>query len=99
VRRRVALFAGPQRSAFLSSFFAVRLDIAARVDGRVAEIPVERGQNVVVGAVLVKIDNPETLAKNEQGLAAADMQAVASHQGSSWSHGANGGGCCTTARR
>jgi HlyD family secretion protein len=49
---------------------ATRLDIAARVDGRVAEVPVERGQNVAAGAVLVKIDNPETLAKNEQALAA-----------------------------
>jgi HlyD family secretion protein len=49
---------------------ATRFDIAARVDGRVAEIPVERGQNVAAGAVLVKIDNPETLAKNEQSLAA-----------------------------
>ena len=49
---------------------ATRLDIAARVDGRVAEIPVQRGQNVGAGAVLVKIDNPETLAKNEQSLAA-----------------------------
>ena len=49
---------------------ATRLDIAARVDGRVAEIPVERGQNVDAGAVLVRIDNPETLAKNEQALAA-----------------------------
>src|SRR5271165_2511304 len=46
------------------------LDIAARVDGRVAAIPVERGQNVAAGAVLVKIDNPETLARNEQALAA-----------------------------
>jgi Biotin-lipoyl like len=49
---------------------ATRLDIAARVDGRVAEIPVERGQNVAAGAVLVKIDNPETLANNEQAVAA-----------------------------
>jgi HlyD family secretion protein len=49
---------------------ATRFDIAARVDGRVAEIPVERGQNVSAGAVLVKIDNPETLAKNQQALAA-----------------------------
>ena len=49
---------------------ATRLDIAARVDGRVAAIPVERGQNVAAGAVLVKIDNPETLAKNEQAIAA-----------------------------
>src|SRR5499426_2178647 len=49
---------------------ATRLDIAARVDGRVAEIPVVRGQDVAAGAVLVKIDNPETIAKHEQALAA-----------------------------
>ena len=56
---------------------ATRLDIAARVDGRVKEIPVERGQNVAAGAVLVRIDNPETLAKFEQMKAAkavADAQ-------------------------
>jgi HlyD family secretion protein len=49
---------------------ATRLDIAARVDGRVKDIPVERGQNVPAGAVLVRIDNPETLAKHEQMKAA-----------------------------
>src|SRR5262252_7149868 len=56
---------------------ATRFDIAARVDGRVGEIPVERGQNVAADAVLVKIDNPETIAKHEQALAAkvvADAQ-------------------------
>jgi HlyD family secretion protein len=37
---------------------ATRLDIAARVDGRVAAVPVARGQNVEAGALLVKIDNP-----------------------------------------
>jgi HlyD family secretion protein len=49
---------------------ATRFDIAARVDGRVAEIPVNEGQNVDAGAVLVRIDNPETIAKNQQALAA-----------------------------
>src|SRR3974390_2841479 len=49
---------------------ATQFDIAARVDGRVAEVPVERGQDVAAGAVLVRIDNPETIAKNEQALAA-----------------------------
>jgi HlyD family secretion protein len=49
---------------------ATRLDIAARVDGRVGEIPVERGQDVAAGAVLVKIDNPETIAKHAQSTAA-----------------------------
>ena len=49
---------------------ATRFDIAARVDGRVADVPVVRGQDVATGAVLVRIDNPETIAKNEQALAA-----------------------------
>jgi HlyD family secretion protein len=49
---------------------ATRFDIAARVDGRVADVPVVRGQDVGAGAVLVRIDNPETIAKNEQSLAA-----------------------------
>ncbi|WP_084810020.1 efflux RND transporter periplasmic adaptor subunit [Bradyrhizobium sp. NAS80.1] len=56
---------------------ATRLDIAARVDGRVKEIPVERGQNIPARAVLVRVDNPETLAKFEQMKAAktvADAQ-------------------------
>src|SRR6201994_3079431 len=49
---------------------ATRFDIAARVDGRVKEIPVERGQNVPANAVLVSIGNPETVAKLEQMQAA-----------------------------
>jgi len=56
---------------------ATRLDIAARVDGRVAEVSVSRGQNVAAGAVLVRIDNPETIAKLGQARAA---QAVAEAQ-------------------
>ena len=55
---------------------ATRLDIAARVDGRVSDIPVERGQNVAAGAVLVRIDNPETVAKLTQ-MAAAKVVAEA----------------------
>ena len=56
---------------------ARRFDIAARVDGRVKEIPVERGQNVPANAVLVRIDNPETVAKLEQmrtAMAVAEAQ-------------------------
>src|SRR6202166_2073570 len=56
---------------------ATRLDIAARGDGRVKEIPVERGQNVPANAVLVRIDNPETVAKLEQmrtAMAVAEAQ-------------------------
>jgi HlyD family secretion protein len=49
---------------------ATRFDIAARVDGRVAKIPIVRGEDVAAGAVLVRIDNPETIAKNEQAVAA-----------------------------
>ncbi|TPI76337.1 HlyD family efflux transporter periplasmic adaptor subunit [Mesorhizobium sp. B2-8-9] len=56
---------------------ATRFDIAARVDGRVGDIPVARGDNVTANTVLVRIDNPETLAKYEQAVAAkavADAQ-------------------------
>jgi HlyD family secretion protein len=63
---------------------ATRMDIAARVDGRVAEVPVERGQDLAAGAVLVKIDNPETIAKHEQAVAAkivADAQLANIHAG------------------
>src|SRR5271163_419313 len=63
---------------------ATRFDIAARVDGRVLEIPIARGQDVDADAVLVKIDNPETLAKHEQALAAkvvADAQLANIHAG------------------
>ena len=56
---------------------ATRFDLAARVDGRVAAIPVERSQDVAAGAVLVRIDNPETVAKHAQAQAA---QAVAQAQ-------------------
>jgi HlyD family secretion protein len=55
---------------------ATRLDIAARVDGRVKEIPVERGQNVAARAVLVQIDNPETVAKHQQMRAAEAVAAA-----------------------
>lgn len=42
---------------------ATRIDIAARVDGRVAERPVERGDNVAAGQLLFRIDNPELVKK------------------------------------
>ncbi|MGO4439815.1 HlyD family secretion protein [Rhizobium sp. RAF56] len=48
---------------------ATRIDIAARVDGRVGERPAERGQNVAAGQVLVRIDNPQILSKLKQAQA------------------------------
>ena len=38
-------------------------DMAARVDGRIGEILVARSQDVRQGAPLIRIDNPELLAK------------------------------------
>ena len=49
---------------------STRVDIAARVDGRVARLPAVRGQDVPAGAVLVEIDNPELLARRDEALAA-----------------------------
>jgi HlyD family secretion protein len=49
---------------------ATRIDIAARVDGRVAQRPIERGDNVAAGQVLVVIDNPELITKLHEAEAA-----------------------------
>lgn len=45
-------------------------DLAARVDGRIAQIVVERSQDVRRGAPLIRIDNPELIAKEQQSEAA-----------------------------
>src|SRR5215468_10264524 len=42
---------------------STRIDIAARVSGRLARIAVSRGQNVAAGAKLLIIDNPELMAE------------------------------------
>jgi HlyD family secretion protein len=56
-------------------------DMAARVDGRIGEIVVARAQNVAQGAPLIRIDNPELLAKERQseanlGVAEAELARV-----------------------
>jgi HlyD family secretion protein len=56
---------------------ATRIDIAARVDGRVGKRPVSRGENVAAGQLLYEIDNPELVTKlreAEAGLAVAAAQ-------------------------
>src|SRR5579863_1707402 len=56
---------------------ATRIDIAARVDGRVGKRPVERGDNVTAGQLLYQIDNPELATKlheAEAGLGVASAQ-------------------------
>src|SRR5690242_10665927 len=45
---------------------STRIDIAARVSGRLAKIPVVRGENVAAGATLLVIDNPELVAELRQ---------------------------------
>jgi HlyD family secretion protein len=56
---------------------ATRIDIAARVDGRVGKRPVSRGDNVGAGQLLFEIDNPELVTKLHEAEAA---MAVASAQ-------------------
>ena len=53
-------------------------DMAARVDGRIGQIVVARAQDVMQGAPLIRIDNPELLAKQRQsnadlGVAEAEL--------------------------
>jgi HlyD family secretion protein len=49
---------------------ATRIDLAARIDGRVATIPVDRGQNITAGQTVVTIDNPELLTRLKEAQAA-----------------------------
>jgi HlyD family secretion protein len=60
---------------------ATRVDIAARVDGRVATRSAHRGEDVKAGEVLVTIDNPELLtrlkeAQAARAVAAADLKRI-----------------------
>ncbi|MBA1138646.1 HlyD family secretion protein [Mesorhizobium sp. CCANP35] len=49
---------------------ATRVDIAARIDGRVGRRPVSRGDNIMAGQLLVAIDNPQLLTKLNEAEAA-----------------------------
>ncbi|HWA46042.1 MAG TPA: efflux RND transporter periplasmic adaptor subunit [Hypericibacter adhaerens] len=49
---------------------STRIDIAARVDGRILKIPVARGQDVGAGTALLQIDNPELVARYNEAIAA-----------------------------
>ncbi|EIM30084.1 HlyD family secretion protein [Microvirga lotononidis] len=49
---------------------ATRIDIAARVEGRVETRPISRGESVAAGQVLVTIDNPQLLTKLREAEAA-----------------------------
>ena len=55
---------------------ATRIDIAARVNGRVAARPVERGDNVAAGQLLLAIDNPELVTKLREAEAAKVVAAA-----------------------
>ena len=60
---------------------ATRIDIAARVDGRVEQRPVSRGDNVAAGQMLVAIDNPELVMKLQEAeaskvVATADLTRI-----------------------
>src|SRR5216683_1962679 len=74
-------FVQPQPLLVQGEADATRIDISARVDGRVAQRPVDRGQNVTGGQVLVTIDNPQLLTKLKeaqagQAVALADLKRI-----------------------
>jgi biotin carboxyl carrier protein len=56
---------------------STRIDIAARVSGRLVKVPVSRGQDVAAGTTLLVIDNPELvvqLHEAEAGKLVADAE-------------------------
>jgi HlyD family secretion protein len=52
---------------------STRIDMAARVDGRLAKMLVQRGDNVAAGAELLEIDSPELRAKLDEAKAGAQL--------------------------
>src|SRR5260370_14040690 len=54
-------FVQPQPLLVQRAADATRIDISARVDGRVAQRPVDRAQNLTASHILVTIDNPALL--------------------------------------
>jgi HlyD family secretion protein len=60
----------PQPLLIQGEVDATRIDIAARVDGRIGNRPVSRGDDVAAGQTLVSIDNPQLIAKLQEALAA-----------------------------
>jgi HlyD family secretion protein len=60
----------PQPFVIQGEADATRIDIAARVDGRVGRRPVSRGDNVTAGQLLFEIKNPELLTKLREADAA-----------------------------
>ena len=60
---------------------STRIDIAARVSGRLEKMAVRRGQNVAAGTTLLVIDNPELVAELHQAeaektVADAELQRI-----------------------
>ncbi len=60
---------------------STRIDIAARVPGRLAKLAVARGQDVAAGALLLAIDNPELIAElhaaeAEKSVAVAELARI-----------------------
>lgn len=65
--------ARPQPLLIQGEADATRIDVAARVDGRVGKRPVSRGEDVVAGQPLVEIDNPQLLTKLRETEAAKQV--------------------------
>ena len=65
--------ARPQPLIIQGEADATRVDIAARIDGRVGQRPVDRGENVAKGQLLFEIDNPELVAKWRQAEAGVEV--------------------------
>lgn len=72
------LAAQPVPEYFQGQMEAIETDIAPKVTGRISEILVSEGDQILSGALLLRIDSPELRAKAAQASAAGDAaQAVA----------------------
>lgn len=64
---------------------STRIDIAARVEGRIAALPAVRGADVEAGEILARIENPELIARRREAeavLAVAEAELARVRAGS-----------------
>ena len=58
---------------------ATETDIAPKITARIAQVLVQEGDTVAVGALLVRTDSPEVAAKLAQAQAAQPVRSAAGH--------------------
>ena len=81
----------PAPEVFQGQIEAQEADIAPKVTARIAQILVKEGDQIAVGAPLIRMDSPEVQAKLAQATAAQEAAQAVAAKGRAWRPPARGG--------